>query len=135
MVATLAGLLLLGIASVAPAAESVTAIPASDFLDSIGVNSAIAARGETLEKTIECARYLGIRWFRDGIENRLPISDLIRLHRQAGVRFSWSVGSGGSDLPRLLDTGRQLAAAGALLAFEGPNEPNNWPVTYKLYFP
>jgi hypothetical protein len=30
-----------------------------------------------------------------------------------------------------LHTGRILADAGALLAFEGVNEPNNWPITYQ----
>jgi hypothetical protein len=33
-------------------------------------------------------------------------------------------------VPRLIETGRVLAQAGALLAFEGNNEPNNWGVTY-----
>ena len=47
------------------------------------------------------------------------------------MRFSWGLGSGGSDLPKLVDTARPLAAAGALLAFEGNNEPNNWGVTYR----
>jgi hypothetical protein len=56
---------------------------------------------------------------------------LIDLHKQTGVRFSWSPGSGGSDVAKLIDTARQMAAAGALLAFEGPNEPNNWGVTYQ----
>lgn len=102
-----------------------------DFLDSIGVNSAINQRGETLDRTIECAKYLGIRWFRSGIEGTTSIPDLIRLHKEAGVKFSWSPGSGGSDIPRLLDSARQLAKAGALLSFEGPNEPNNWAVTYE----
>ncbi len=47
------------------------------------------------------------------------------------ARFSWGPGSGGSDLAKLIETGRQVAAAGALLAFEGPNEPNNWGITYQ----
>ena len=51
------------------ARAQVTAIPAHDFLNSIGVNSAINRRGESLEKTVECAKYLGIRWFRSGIED------------------------------------------------------------------
>jgi hypothetical protein len=53
------------------------------------------------------------------------------LHRETGVRFSWGLVSGGTDLKLLLYTGRVLAKAGALLAFEGNNEPNNWGVTYK----
>ncbi len=107
------------------------AVSASGFLNSIGVNSSIAVRGENLAKTEECARYLGIRWFRSGIEGDVPIRDLIALHRSTGAKFSWSPGSGRTDLDKLLSTARQLAAAGALLAFEGPNEPNNWAITYK----
>ena len=114
----------------AHAASGVTAMRASDFLDSLGANSALSARGESLPKTIACARYLGIRWFRSGIEDHIPIQDFIDLHQRAGVRFSWGLGSGGSDIARLIQTGRQLAATGALLAFEGPNEPNNWDITY-----
>ena len=107
------------------------ALRAADFLNSIGVNSAIDRRGESLEKTIACTKYLGIRWFRSGIEDCRDVQVFIRLHHQTGARFSWSPGSGGSDIPRLLETARQLAAADALLAFEGPNEPNNWGVTYE----
>lgn len=113
------------------AAEPVKARPAVEFLNSIGANSAIDARGETLQKTIECARYLGLRWFRSGTEGDVAISRLIELHKQTGVRFSWSPGSGGADIKKLTETAHPLADAGALLAFEGPNEPNNWGVTYE----
>ncbi len=112
------------------AADGTTAVRASDFLDSIGVNSAINRRGESLVKTAECVQYLGLRWFRSGIEDCKDVNVFIDLHRQTGVRFSWSPGSGGSDLPRLMATARELAATDALVAFEGPNEPNNWGVTY-----
>jgi len=47
------------------------------------------------------------------------------------VRFSWGLVSGGTDVQRLIATGKVLAQAGALLAFEGNNEPNNWGVTYQ----
>lgn len=129
--AGLAIVLVLCNASAAPAADGVAAVRAGEFLDSIGANSAIAVRGEGLARTIECARYLGVRWFRAGIEGSVPIRDYVELHRRAGVRFSWGLGSGGTDIPRLIETGRQVAAAGALLAFEGPNEPNNWGITYQ----
>ena len=46
------------------------------------------------------------------------------------MRFSWGLVSGGTDIKRLVDTGKILAEAGALLSFEGNNEPNNWGVTY-----
>jgi hypothetical protein len=108
-----------------------TAVRATDFLDSIGTQSAISVRGENLEKTIACARFLGARWFRAGIEGDVPVQQFVALHKQAGLRFSWGLGSGGSDIPKLIETGRQIAAAGALLAFEGPNEPNNWGIRYQ----
>lgn len=124
-------LLLLCCGATASGSEGVAAVPAGTFLDSIGANSSINNRGETLRKTSECARYLGLRWFRSGIEGSPSIRELIELHKQAGVKFSWGLGSGGSNIPELIRTGRQLAAAGALLAFEGPNEPNNWGITYQ----
>jgi hypothetical protein len=72
-----------------------------------------------------------LRWIRAGYESDIPVSDLIALHRRTGVRFSYGLMSGGADLPRLLQGARQLASAGALLALEGNNEPNNWGVTYR----
>jgi len=108
-----------------------TAVKAVDFLRSIGANSSISRRGETLQNTINVARYIGLGWIRTGYEGDIPIQDLVDLHTQAGVRFSYGLGSGGADISRLLAGARQLAAAGALLAVEGPNEPNNWGVTYQ----
>jgi len=109
----------------------VTAVRATDFLDSIGTQSAISVRGENLKNTIACAQYLGARWFRAGIEGNVPIEQFIQLHQQAGLRFSWGLGSGGTNLTKLIETAHQMANAGALLAFEGPNEPNNWGFTYE----
>ena len=113
-----------------------TAIPASDFLDSIGINTTFPDRGQPLPKTIEMIRYAGFRWVRGGIEGlteRGPttVQTYLDLHRATGVRFSWGLVSGGTDLERLLATARRIAAADALLAFEGNNEPNNWGVTYR----
>jgi len=108
-----------------------TATRVTDFLNSIGVNSALDRRGETVQHTIDCAKFLGIRWFRSGPEGDPALDDLIAIHRETGARFSWGFLSGGSNLAKLIETGRHLAAAGALLAFEGPNEPNNWGITYE----
>jgi hypothetical protein len=104
---------------------------ASAFLDSIGVNSAISVRGESLATTIECAKYTGIRWFRAGNESGAVMADLIELHRKTGVCYSWGLASGGRDIAKLIEMGKVLAKEGALFAFEGNNEPNNWGVTYK----
>src|SRR5262249_20510654 len=130
-VSPLFALLLVCLGSIAPrAAGQVTAVPANDFLDSIGTMSAISVRGESLPKTIECAKILGARWFRAGIEGNVPITEFIQLHQHAGLRFSWGLGSGGTNIAKLIETGRQIAAVGALLAFEGLNEPNNWGITH-----
>ena len=131
----LPGLLLAAAAfALPPAAQAqsrTTAVNATDFLRSIGANSAVSRRGETLQKTISAAKYIGLGWIRAGYESDIPVKDLVDLHHQTGVRFSYGLGSGGTDIPRLLAGARQLAAADALLALEGPNEPNNWGVTYQ----
>jgi hypothetical protein len=113
-----------------------TAIPVTDFLNSIGVVSTFPDRGQPLAKTIEMVKYGGFRWVRGGIEGLTAkgpttIQTYLDLHKQTGVRFSWGLVSGGSDLKKLIETSRPLAAAGALLAFEGNNESNNWGVTYE----
>jgi hypothetical protein len=113
-----------------------TAVPAAAFLDSIGVVTTFPDRGQPLDKTVEMLKYGGFRWVRGGIEGLTEkgpttLQTYLDLHRRAGVRFSWGLVSGGTDLDKLLKTARPLAEAGALLAFEGNNEPNNWGVTYQ----
>ncbi len=112
------------------------AIPAADFLASVGICTTFPDRGQPLPKTIEMVRYAGFRWVRGGIEGLsesgpTTVQTYLDLHRATGVRFSWGLVSGGTDLDKLLATARRLAAADALLAFEGNNEPNNWGVTYR----
>ena len=58
------GAALNGFSAFAVTEETVKAVPANDFLNSIGANSAIYRRGENLDKTIECCQYAGIRWIR-----------------------------------------------------------------------
>lgn len=112
-------------------ASGTAAIGVSEFLASLGACSAISRRGEKLANTIDAAKHLGLRWFRAGYESNIPVADLIELHKQTGVRFSYGLMSGGADIARLLAGARELASAGALLALEGNNEPNNWGVTYE----
>ena len=109
----------------------VKAIPVDNFLNSIGINSSVSKRGETLEQTVKAAKYLGIRWIRTGYEGDIPLNDLIQLHQETGMRYSYGLLSGGTNISKLLENGKVLQRAGALLAFEGLNEPNNWGITYK----
>ena len=117
--------------SISSQAAPTAALRDTDFLGSIGTMSAISVRGEKLEKTIDCVKFLGVRWLRAGIEGDIPLDQYVALHQQAGVRFSWGFGSGSANLAKLIETAKGIEAAGALLAFEGPNEPNNWGITYQ----
>ncbi|MDI6451659.1 glycosyl hydrolase [Anaerobaca lacustris] len=107
------------------------AVAASDFLNSIGVCSSITGRGETLAGTMEALTYTGIRFIRCGLEDRISVDDMIELRKQTGARIAYGLLSGGTDLGRLIREARPLASAGALLAVEGNNEPNNWGITYQ----
>jgi hypothetical protein len=113
-----------------------TAVATNDFLNSIGVVTTFPDRGQPLARTIEMVRYCGFRWVRAGIEGLsdkgpTTIQTFLDLHRETGVRLSWGLVSDGTDVKKLAETGKVLAEAGALLAFEGNNEPNNWGVTYQ----
>jgi hypothetical protein len=100
-----------------------TATPVLKFLGSMGVVTK-TDQGYNYQNYIPALRYLGVRAVRDGISQ---VQNLITVHRQTGVMADIL---DGADLPDLLDAGRTLAAAGALLSFEGPNEPNTWPITF-----
>jgi len=112
------------------------ASPTSEFLDSIGVGTSFPERGQPLEKTIDMIRYGGFRWVRAGIEGvtdtgPTTLQTFIDLHEATGVKFSWGLLSGGTEIDRLKNGARVMANHGALLAIEGNNEPNNWGVTYQ----
>ena len=111
------------------------ALSTTDFLNSIGIVSTFPDRGQPIDKTVEMVKYVGFRWVRGGIEGLTAkgpttLQTYLDLHQKTSVRFSWGLVSGGTDLKKLIETAKPLAAADALLAFEGNNEPNNWGVTY-----
>jgi hypothetical protein len=116
-----------------PAARAVTALPVTDFLDSTGVNTHIQ-HGQPADKLAGPLRYLGVRNVRDGADGNFDMAGLLLLHQQAGVQITLTPGSGAGDesLAKTIKACRELAAAGALRAVEGPNEPNNFGgVTYQ----
>ena len=128
----------------AAGAAGTTAVSANDFLNSIGVCVHVQ-HGQDASKLVAPLKYLGVRNVRDGADQNYDMSGLITLHQQAGVRVAFGPGSGASDrfldrrsgrtnnaLTATIAAARQLAQAGALLAVEGPNEPNNFGgVTYQ----
>ena len=114
-------------------AGATTATAATDFLNSLGADSSNPSRGQPVDKTVAMVQYAGLRWLRGGVDDSMPMDQVIALHQATGVRFCCGV-SGGADLKKVMDTARAVAQAGALLAFEGPNEPNNWGFIYKHHF-
>ncbi|MDR0505750.1 MAG: glycosyl hydrolase [Dysgonamonadaceae bacterium] len=111
--------------------EGISAVSAGEFLNSLGAVSSVSRRGETVEGSVECIKYTGLRWLRCGFEDDAPVEDFIWLHKQTGVKFSYGMLSGRNEVQRLIDDAKKLAAKDALLALEGSNEPNNWGITYQ----
>jgi hypothetical protein len=101
----------------------VAGVSADAFLSSLGVNTHVD-QGVSGSSYIAPLQYLGVRNIHD-LARHWPQFQLI--YRQTGVRLDL-VGEG--DLDGTISIGKALAASGALLAFEGPNEPNNFPITY-----
>ena len=104
----------------------VAAIAATTFLDSIGACTHVRQGIDDPTKSAAALTYAGIRGIRDdGVPANVP--DWIAMHQSAGVRLSLLTDQ---DVTSTVSMATQLQAAGALLAVEGPNEPNNFPVTY-----
>ena len=94
------------------------------FLDSIGINIHID-QGYDEASYVEPILFMGIREVRDSIHH---LDRALDLHARTGVRFAIDAGG---DLDGLLSAARTLARDHALLALEGPNEANNFPIQYK----
>ena len=101
----------------------IASVSADTFLSSLGVNTHVD-QGVPGGSYVLPLRYLGVRNIRDGERNSAQIQ---LINRETGVRLDL-IAEG--DLEGTIATGKALAASGALMAFEGPNEPNNFPITY-----
>lgn len=98
-----------------------------EFLDSLGVGTHMGQGVDAAPGVATALSYLGIRHIRDD-GNLEHVPDWIDLHRRSGARVDLLTNH---DIDETLQMARDLHAAGALLAVEGPNEPNNWAVTYQ----
>jgi len=103
----------------------VSAVRANDFLDSIGIDTKISQGIDSPTSVVSSLTYSGIRHIRDDGKN---ISGLVTVHNGTGAKVCLLPANG--NVTTTISRLNQVAAAGALLAAEGPNEPNNWPVTY-----
>ncbi len=111
-------------------ASSKAARRAADFLNSIGVCTHITQGEDDPVKVAECLTFTGIRAIRDdGPGNPATLQSFISVHRRSPAKIDLLPRTG--DIAASLTQYETLAAAGALLAVEGPNEPNNFKVTYK----
>jgi hypothetical protein len=105
----------------------VLATPASTFLGSIGVCVHIAQGVDSAQPVATAIAFAGIRNLRDD-GDPTAVSDWITVHQEAGTLVNMLPNS---DIPTTIGMAEQLQDAGALLSVEGPNEPNNFPVTYE----
>jgi hypothetical protein len=104
-----------------------TAIPVDDFLNSIGVCAHVAQGVDAPSQSADAMSYAGIRNVRDD-GRPSAVQSWISMHQRAGVRVCVL---SDQDVAGTIQMAKQLNVAGALLAVEGPNEPNNFPVTYQ----
>jgi hypothetical protein len=112
------------------AGSETTAIKADDFLNSIAVCTHITQGADDPAKVAQCLSYAGIRAIRDdGSTNPRTLQSFIKVHKESGAKAVLLPVNG--NIPASLNEYETLAAAGALLAVEGPNEPNNFRVSYK----
>lgn len=109
---------------VSPAPGAILAVPVNSYLSSLGVNTHIE-QGYSESAYEPMFRYTGIRNTRDG-SNPGTGTQLATLHKNTGVLSDVM----GTNLANVLSTARTVASSGGLLSIEGPNEPNNWPITY-----
>jgi hypothetical protein len=104
-----------------------TAFAVSELLASIGVCTHIGQGVDDADESATALAYAGIKNVRDD-GNPNAVDDWITLYQNAGVKTCLLTNH---DIQSTLDMAKQLHAADALLAVEGPNEPNNFPVTYQ----
>ena len=108
-------------------ATGVTAARVGDFLSSLGVCVHMAQGVDAADESATALAYAGIKNLRDD-GNPDTVPGWIAVYQQAGVRTNFLPNG---DIPTTIAMAKQLQAAGALLSVEGPNEPNNFPVTYE----
>ncbi len=100
------------------------AFKVNDFLNSIGGNTHMNQGKSTPAEVISMLQYTGLRIFRE----RANADDAIAVHNATGAKVSMIMGR--EDFHPVIPKLHKVAAAGALLAIEGSNEPNNQPITY-----
>lgn len=111
------------VVSAAPRGQDIDGAPAiscDTFLSSLGVVTHVD-QGYSADAYVRPLQYLGVRNIRDGARH---LTATLMLHQKTGILVDLV----GSDVAGLTSAARKLAADGALLSLEGPNEPGNFPI-------
>lgn len=116
-----------GDATDASDANGVAAFRANDFLNSIGICAHMAQGIDGPDGVGAATKFAGIRAVRDAASSS-TVAGWLSVFQQSGARVALLPDG---TVQGTIDIAKQLQAAGALLAVEGPNEPNNFPVTYQ----
>jgi len=108
---------------------------AQDFTDSIGVNLHLRYTDGGYAKTeevVKALRYLGIRHVRDAAIGATMQQQTVQAYdRLGGAGMTFTMLMGGDIAGQLKDVRAfEEKFPGAVHAIEGPNEVNNWPVSY-----
>lgn len=116
--------------SLARTATGTAARTATSFVQSIGVNTHLTWAGTAyadLSQVLAALNHLGISRIRD-VYDPNGVSKFSAA-AAAGIKMVFSVDG---DIPTYLTSINSIVAAhpGSILAIEGPNEVNGWPVTY-----
>jgi hypothetical protein len=102
-------------------------------LNSLGVDTHIIQGVDSTAQVIAGLKYSGIRNIRDdATHDPAMFANLCNVHAATGAMVDELpiVDSGSNDIQDSLIEYEWLAACGAMLAAEGPNEPNNFNFTY-----
>ena len=122
--------------SPSPTPGGIAPIRANDFLSSLGVDTHIIQGIDSTAQVIAGLQYTGIRNIRDdATHDPAMFANLCNVHATTGAMVDELpiVDSGSFDIPDSLTEYESLAACGAMLAAEGPNEPNNFNFNYNGY--
>jgi len=111
------------------ATAQVTAVPANEFLNSLGINTHIS-QGVNWSTYTNGLVYTGLRNIRDG-NNSGTMTPYIDLHAAIGTLVEMVGAQNSNSMTWLINGSTTLANSNALLALEGPNEPNNFTISYE----
>ena len=119
--------------SPSPTPGRIAPIKANDFLSSLGVVTHIIQGVDSTGQVIAGLRYTGIRNIRDdATHDPAMFRNLCNVHASAGAMVDELpiVDADPYNIQDSLTEYESLAACGAMLAAEGPNEPNNFNFKY-----